>query len=158
VDGQGEAGLGQARQGVARQGKPGHGTAGQGMVWTTTGENMKTVRVSKADLIATVTVNRDQHRETFIAAQEKFRERVIEQLDARLAEARQGKHVDLAIRLPEPVDYTDEYQRALDMLDWEIDDEVELDQQTFAQLVRNEWSWARMFASNTEAYTSGALA
>lgn len=119
---------------------------------------MNTVKVRKADLIATITANRDEHRETFLAAQKKFRERVIEELDRRLEEARRGKHIKLSIDLPEPVDYTEEYQRALDMLEWEISDEVELDQQGFAQLVRNEWSWARMWAANSLTYTSGALA
>ena len=119
---------------------------------------MNKVRVHKADLIETLTKNRDEHRETFLAAQEKFRQRVIEQLDQRLQDARDGKQVDLAIRLPEPVDYTDEYQRALDMLEWEIADEVELDQEGFAQLVRNEWSWQRLWAANSLTYTSGALA
>jgi hypothetical protein len=119
---------------------------------------MENIRVSKADLIETITKNRDEHRETFLAAQKKFRERVIEALDQRLEEARAGKHVSLTISLPEPVDYTDEYQRALDMLDWEQREEVELDQESFAQLVRNEWSWARHWAQNSLAYTSGALA
>ena len=119
---------------------------------------MNTVKVRKTDLIATITENRDAHRETFLAAQEKFRERVVEALDQRLEEARAGKRVSLTISLPEPVDYTEEYQRALDMLEWEIADEVELDQEGFAQLVRNEWSWARHWAQNSLAYTSGALA
>jgi hypothetical protein len=118
---------------------------------------MNKVKVHKAALIETLTKNRDEHRATFLKAQERFRERVIEELDARLERARKGKQVDLAIRLPEPVDYTDEYQRALDMLEWEIDEEVELDQEGFAQLVRNEWSWQRMWASNSLAYTTGAL-
>lgn len=118
---------------------------------------MNTVRVRKTDLIETITKNRDEHRGIFLKAQERFRERLIEELDARLARARKGKQVDLAIRLPEPVDYTDEYDRALDMLAWEIAEEVELDQQGFAQLVRNEWSWARTWASNSLAYTTGAL-
>ena len=118
---------------------------------------MNPIRVRKADLIVTITENRDAHRDTFLKAQEKFRERVIEQLDQRLTDARAGKRVDLAIRLPEPVDYTDEYDRALDMLSWEIADEVELDESAFAQLVRNEWAWAKMWAGNTEVYTVGAL-
>ena len=119
---------------------------------------MDTVRVRKADLIEKITTNRDEHRETFLKAQERFREHLIEALDQRLQDARDHKQVSLTISLPEPVDYTDEYQRALDMLEWEIGDEVELDQQGFAQLVRNEWSWARHWASNSLAYTSGALA
>jgi hypothetical protein len=44
------------------------------------------------------------------------------------------------------------------MLQWEVEDVVELDQESFAQLVRNDWHWARMWATNTQAYTTGALA
>lgn len=118
---------------------------------------MNPITVRKDHLIDTITENRKLHRATFLQAQQKFRERVIEALDQRLADARAGKQVELFIRLPEPVDYTDAYDRALDMLAWEVNDQVELDEHAFAELVRNEWSWAKQWAGSTQVYTDGAL-
>ena len=113
------------------------------------------IKVEKARLLATLKENREAHREEFLAAQEKFRERVIEALDQRLAEAKKGSKVDLYIRLPEPEDYTYKYDAAIAALDWMIGDEVTLDDHEFKQLVLNQWEWAAAFAGNTQAYTSG---
>jgi hypothetical protein len=117
---------------------------------------MDRITVKKADLIETITKNREEHREQFLAAQVKYRERVIEELDLRLLEARRpGGRINLGFALPEPVDYTAEYDTALAMLAWEIGDEVELDEQTFGQLVLNRWRWAQHFAANTRSYLMG---
>ena len=116
---------------------------------------MDTYTVKKKRLLKKLIKNRDAHRAEFLRAQVKFRERVIEHLDQRLADAKAGKNVRLYIDLPEPKDYTDSYQAAIDGLNWEIADEVELDTREFNQLVRNQWAWVADFAANTQAYTTG---
>jgi len=113
---------------------------------------MKTITVNKAHLIATITQNRDAHREQFLAAQKKFREKVIESLDFRLREARAGRHVDIAVRLPEPVDYTDSYDTALEMLAWEQSETIALDRTDFERYVQNNWEWRQHWAANTQSY------
>lgn len=117
---------------------------------------MNDITVSKADLIAKIKANRDTHRQQFLDAQVVYRSRVIEELDARLLEARRpGGRIDLGFHLPEPVDYTSEYDQALAMLDWEVGDQVTLDQDVFRQLVLNQWHWARQFAASTQSYLVG---
>lgn len=113
---------------------------------------MNTVTVKKADLVATLTTNRDEHRDQFEKAQVKFRERVIYELDKRLERARKGDKVELFIRLPEPEEHTDSYDTALAMLEWEVDDEVKLTQSQFSELVLNQWGWAKSFAGSTQSY------
>jgi hypothetical protein len=113
---------------------------------------MQQIKVNKADLIAKITANREEHRTIFLTAQEIYRQRVIDLLDRRLADAREGRPIILSFGLPEPVDYTGDYDAALDALAWEVADEVTLDEDTFRRLVRNEWSWARHFAANSSSY------
>ena len=110
------------------------------------------ITVDKAALVATVSKNRDEHRDIFLKAQERFKARVMEELEKRLARARDGRQVDLAIRLPEPVDYTDSYDTVLDMLAWEQGDTVELTREDFERYVRNNWEWAKLWHSNTTSY------
>ena len=112
----------------------------------------RTVKVEKQRLIDTITENRAEHRSQFLEAQQVYRERVIEELDRRLHEVRDGKPISLGFRLPEPVDYTQEYDQALAALDWEVEDHVHLGQDEFNRLVLNHWEWAGMFAANTQAY------
>ena len=113
---------------------------------------MQTITVDKKTLIETIAKNREEHREQFLKAQEKYRERVIEVLDERLARAREGKQVDLLIRLPEPVDYTKSYDTALAMLEWEVGDQVELTKDDFERFVENNWEWRQHWAANTMSY------
>lgn len=113
---------------------------------------MNDIKVNKADLIEKITKNRDEHRGIFLRAQEKYREKVIELLDARLAEVREGRPISLHFGLPEPVDYTREYNEALAALEWEVRDTVELDEESFRRLVLNEWRWAQHFAANSTSY------
>ncbi len=112
----------------------------------------RTIEVKKDRLIETVTENRAEHRAQFLDAQDKYRQRVIEELDRRLHEVRDGAPISLGFRLPEPVDYTQEYDEALAGLEWEVGDTVHLPQDEFNRLVLNHWEWAGVFAANTQSY------
>ena len=116
---------------------------------------MKNITVPKIKLLSTVRENRDHHREQFLEAQHKYRAKVIEELDKRLEQARNGGRINLGFALPEPVDYTSEYDSAIEMIEWEIDDEIVLSPEDFNRYVLNKWEWARHFAANTTAYLAG---
>ncbi len=116
---------------------------------------MDSVRVSKSDLLAQVRANRDSHRDLFLKAQDGFRARVIEELDEMLRLARDGKEVRLFVGLTAPQDHTVDYDRTIQMLEMSQDETVEIDQTTFAQLVRNEWSWFQQATATNITYASG---
>jgi hypothetical protein len=115
------------------------------------------VTVNKADLIAKIEANRDEHKDIVAKAQVNYRARVIEELDNRLADAKSGKPIDIQISLPMPTDYTREYDNALSQLQWEVADEVELDHDDFNRLVLNQWRWAAQFAGTSLAYANNSL-
>jgi hypothetical protein len=108
--------------------------------------------VNKTELITVLEENRDSHREKFLAAQKAYRARIIEILDARLADAREGRHIDLAFRLPVPEDHTADYNRELRMLEMEVSNQVTLDSRLFDQLVMDNWSWSAGFAATNAVY------
>jgi hypothetical protein len=112
----------------------------------------RTIKIAKERLIATVTDNRNEHRSQFLRAQEKYREKVIEVLDERLAAARAGDKINVTISLPVPQDYTCWYDKALVGLEWEVDDYVHLEQDEFNRLVLNDWEWRSAFAGTTMSY------
>ena len=110
------------------------------------------VTINKADLADVLTQNRNSHRKKFLAAQEVYRATVIELLDQRLADARAGKKIDLAFRLPVPEDHTADYNRELRMLEMEITNTVTLKDWEFKQLVMDQWDWTPAFAATTAVY------
>jgi len=116
---------------------------------------MDSVRVKKAELLTKVKKNRDEHRDLFLKAQANFRLRAIEEMDEMLKKARDGSEVRLYVGLTAPSDHTADYDRAIDMLEMAQDDIIEVDQTTFAQLVRNEWSWFNQTTASNMTYAKG---
>lgn len=117
---------------------------------------MHEVNVKREELLAKVQGNRDNHRKLFEEAQANYRERMIEELDRMLEDARKGRKIRRMVSIPEPEDHTKDYDRIISMLQMSVDKVVELDQQSFAMYVMDQWAWAGSFASNTLAYTSRA--
>lgn len=113
---------------------------------------MQNITVSKLQLLETLRENREKHRDLFLKAQEKFRERVIEELDRRLADARAGRKIDIFFTLPEPVDYTGSFDQAISMVEWEQSQSITLSEKDFQRYVLNKWEWEHLFAANTASY------
>jgi len=113
---------------------------------------MELITVVKADLLDTLRSNRDEHRSMFLKAQERYREEMIVELDRALQEARDGKGIKRAFLLPVPEDHTDDFDTAIEMLEWDQNDTVELSQRDFLTYVKNSWGWQASFAANTQSY------
>lgn len=113
---------------------------------------MQNITVSKGKLLETLQTQRDEHRALFLQAQEVFREKVIQVLDERLASARAGRKIELYIALPEPRDYTEEFDRAIAMVQWEEGNQITLSESDFKRYVLNQWEWAQAFAASTQGY------
>jgi phytoene dehydrogenase-like protein len=111
---------------------------------------MEKVRVKKLLLLAKLEENRKSHRAKFLKAQEGYRAECIEQLDKALYNARNNLGICTTFRLLAPTDQTGDYDVAIEMLKWEVADEVELEYSAFREYVLDEWSWKdRWMASNT---------
>lgn len=115
--------------------------------------DLNKITVDKADLIERLKANRDAHRAEYDAACEVYRERCIAEIEHMLADARAGV-IRRNLTLPIPEEHTEDYDRAIDMLEWAQSDTIELNQQEFATLVRNQWGWLSSFAANTSSYTA----
>lgn len=113
---------------------------------------MRTVTVNKEELLKSVRANRQHHRTVFLQAQEEFRKRAIEELEKRLADARDGKHFDQHLGMIEPVDRTDDYDRIISMLEMSVDDKIDLTQDEYAAYVMDDWSWKRQWLTANSTY------
>ena len=58
------------------------------------------------------------------------------------------------MNLPRPEVHTEDYDRAISMIEWHIGDTVELEEYQFAELVMDQWNWNKSFFSNTTSYIS----
>jgi hypothetical protein len=115
-------------------------------------EGLNQVTVKKDELMDALRTNMSEHRDMFEKAQKGFREQVIELLDRRLKDARDGKKVELFIGLTEPQDHTSDYERAIRMLEMSVDDEITMSARDFEQFVMDNWEWKRNFVETSAMY------
>lgn len=111
-----------------------------------------TITVNKADLANTLSANREAHAAAFQIAIEKYRERLIQELNDRLDLVKAGKDIDLYFRLPVPEEHTADFDMAIQMLRWDTGDTIALTEGQFSEYVMNNWGWAKTFAGNTMSY------
>lgn len=113
---------------------------------------MKTVVISKEKLLKKIKENRESHRKTFEEAFEGWKNRVLEELEKAMYDAKFGRDFRTYFNLPQPEDHTPEYDAVIDQITWSEQDTIELDFHQFDQFVRDDWGWKQDFLSNTSMY------
>jgi hypothetical protein len=56
-----------------------------------------------------------------------------------------------------PVNYADQYIEAIDMLKFSVDENIQIDQQTFQSYVKNEWTWTQHFKALNSTYAVSSM-
>lgn len=115
---------------------------------------MEKIEVKKAELLAVLQQNRDDHRAIFEEALEGFRVNVEAELGRWLVDIRAGKRSSVYVSMSVPKDHTSDYNRAVKMIEMSIGDTVVLSETDFAQYVMDDWGWQAQFLSNTYGSTT----
>lgn len=115
---------------------------------------MTEVRLSKEDVLSTLMDNRENHRAKFEEAMEGYKEQAIKTLEKHIAQIKANDPQRVMLSLPLPEDHTDDYDRAIDMLQWSLDDEVVLNNREFQTYIQDDWGWKQEFESTYSMYTS----
>ena len=105
-----------------------------------------------AKLLEKLKANRDQHIKDYEEAVGVYQKVVQEELKSMLAQATAGKEIDHRINLRKPESHVSEYDQAITMLEMTSETEIELDGNTFAKLVMDQWDWQHTFTHNTKAF------
>lgn len=115
-----------------------------------------TTKVDRFKLLETLRANRAKHAKIVAEAREGYILKAREALERRLAQLATGQLASLSFSLVPPMDYTETYDNSIAMLEWNVQDEVELEADEFRQLVRDEWDWTDMFLTNNSRYSHSA--
>lgn len=115
-------------------------------------------RVDKDQLLEVLQKNRDAHRTIFEEALEGYRTKVLEYLEKRIEEVRKGKKIDHYICLDQPEDHTSDYDRIIKMVEMSTESSIELDQNSFASYVMDDWNWKHQFLTSNSTYSTTAAA
>ncbi len=111
--------------------------------------------IKKDDLLAQLYTNRAEHRSIFVKAIERYRIVAVEMLQKRIDDIKAVKSTDTYVHLPVPEDHTDDYDRAIRMLERHQLDTVDLTEATYRQFMDDDWDWKERWAGTTASYVSG---
>ncbi len=115
------------------------------------------VTVSKDDLLSTLQANRDEHEKEFTEADAAYRKVVAKELQRRLLLVESGAEFDLFFRdLVQPKSHVDDFDTAIEMLEWHRQSDITLSREEFKKYVRNEWDWLENFKALHAGYTTAA--
>jgi len=111
----------------------------------------RTIKVQKADLIAKIKENKENHVKEFDKAVDAYREEALRQLRTQLERVEEGA-VDAKLDLITPVNNAENYDNILEMFTWEVEDVVELEQSEFQEYVQDTTDFAVTARMSNSAY------
>ena len=113
---------------------------------------MENVKIKKSELLEVLKKNRASHRSIFEEAQKGYREEAIRLLDKALKDAREGRKITTYIRLDVPINQTDDYNRAIKMIEMCVDENIEISETDFANYILDDWHWKTAFNTTNAFY------
>lgn len=116
---------------------------------------MQLITVTKEKLLVKMRENRDLHRKQFEEALNGWQERVLAELEKAVSDAKKGLKFTTSFNLPRPSDHTSEYDEIIEQVEWNEEEQIDLDLNSFNQFVRDDWGWKRDFITTNAFYTHG---
>ena len=117
---------------------------------------MQTVRIEKERLRDTIKSNMEAHITDYNEAMEGYREAFDKRLMSMRKELKKGGLPNPFISdLPKPSEHTNEYEQVLKMLDFSVDETIELSHDDFANYVLDDWNWKQTFSTTNLSYKKG---
>lgn len=114
---------------------------------------MREIRVEKDRLLETLQTNRERHVDTFEQVLEDYRAKAIEMLNEHIERIKGGAVEKVAVVLPPPENYEEEYDRAIQMIEWHEGTTVSLTESEFTEYVMDQWTWKARWAETNATYT-----
>jgi hypothetical protein len=112
------------------------------------------ILVNKEQLIKQIKENKATHIEEYEKAVVAYKQEALKQL-SKLTEKANNGYLKLDLHLITPVNNSDNYDKIIEMFEWEVADEVELTQDEFKEYVQDENDFAiRAKMSNTAYFVS----
>lgn len=120
----------------------------------------KTVTVNRLALIQKLKANLEAHKVDYAEAVIGYRLKLQVDLSKKLDEVTTATSAEALFIKPvafnPPQSYESQYIDAIEMLEWSVQENIELDHSTFKAYVQNQWQWSGGFDSVTTMYKSFA--
>src|SRR5262249_45495016 len=117
--------------------------------------HQKTINADRLELLNALRTNLERHRSEYTEALVDYQQFITNELYEAWQKA---VHSDLEqaaeIRriFNPPADHSKDYEDAMAMLEFSVDDKIELNAESFKAYVKNEWSWSALFQATNASY------
>ena len=109
------------------------------------------IKVKKADLIEKIKKNKENHIKEYDKAVVAYKEEALRQLGKLTLKVNEGV-LNVKLDLITPVNNEENYDKILEMFEWEVEDEVTLEQDEFKEYVQDEFDFAVTAKFSNTAY------
>lgn len=120
--------------------------------------NQRSVHVNRQELLTKLRSNRELHRTEYIEALAEFHERLLSDLKLAVKKVNSTQNtVDLknfSFHVQFPQNHEREYEDVIEMLEMSVDENIELDSQSFKAYIKNEWHWQGQMRAAKAAYAT----
>ena len=113
----------------------------------------RTIKVQKEKLIAQILENKEQHIKEYGEAVIAYKEEALKQLTVQTSRVKEGA-LDAELDLVTPVNNADNYDKIVEMFQWEVEKVVELSQNEFNEYVQDETEFAVAAKYSNTFYSS----
>lgn len=103
--------------------------------------NSRTIKVKKSDLLDKIKVNKENHKKEYEEAVVAYRIEARKQLNQQKKSLEKGD-LNLRLNLVAPVNMEAEYDKLIQIFEWEVEDHVELSTGEFNEYVLDETQFA----------------
>lgn len=119
----------------------------------------QSVNVSRTKLIAVLKENLKKHVGDYAKAIVNYRLALQADLTAALEQANDPKAnlSKIKVDFSCPQSYASQYQQVIDMLEFSVDETINLDNQAFRAYIKDEWSWKSGFELANSTYATKAM-
>lgn len=119
---------------------------------------MRDITVKKDKVLEILRKNRAAHKGIFDEAVEGYKREALARLEQEIARIQRGSLAAVYVQVPTPVNHTNDYDRAIGMVEMHEGDDVQLSEDDYSQYVMDDWAWKHDFLSRNSGYSSTALA
>jgi len=109
---------------------------------------MENIKVNKQELLTIVKENRKKHKKEYSESIKAYRVKVGDLLTQELQKIVSGDKFNARFDVIKPESHEKEYDLSIKMLEMSVDENIDIDQHTFNQLVNDEWDWKFSFRSS----------
>jgi hypothetical protein len=120
---------------------------------------MNTIKVSKTELLETLTKNKAKHIQEYKEAMDGYFAEAKKALRNLMKTCNKQEEFDFGelTHLDIPVSHENDYETVIQMLNWDTTDTIELSRDEFTKYVMDSWLWKDTFSATISNYSSAKL-